>query len=455
MTSTSIVLENATVITVDPDLGDLDRADVLVSDGRIAAVGSDLGVADAERVDASGMIVLPGFVDTHRHTWQSAIRHSYGDVDPLTYFKDVLGGLGPSYAPEDVRVGTELGALSAVSAGTTTLLDWAHIQNSPEHTEAGIDALTSAGVRAVFGYGWPLTVDGRWTDASTLGHPREIRHLRAGRFASDNQLVTLAMAARGPEMAAPDVWRDDLLLARELGIRTSVHVGAYAHNARFRAVTQYQEAGLLGDDLTFVHCGHSSDLEIAAIADAGATVSLGVQCELNSTGIGDIPLDRLLHHGIRPSLSGDTETKCAGDMFTQMRMLFGYYRSWTGGGHSTLVEPPSLTLRDVLEFATIEGARALGLEQRIGSITPGKQADLVLLRATDLNLVPVSDAVAAVVLAAHEGNVDSVMVAGRFAKRDGRMVADTRRISALATESASRLLERLGRHQVREGAPRA
>lgn len=441
--SARVVIENATVVTVDPDLGDLDRAAVLITDGRITAVGSDLDVTDAERFDASGMIVLPGFVDTHRHTWQSAIRHSYGDVDPLTYFADVLGGLGPSYTPEDVRVGTELGAVSALSAGTTTLMDWAHIQNTPDHTEAGIDALVSAGGRAVFGYGWPLTADGRWTDASTLGHPQEIRRLRAGRFASDDQLVTMAMAARGPEMTTPEVWRADLLLARELGIRTSVHVGAYAHNARHRAVAQYDEAGLLGDDLTFVHCGHSTDAEIAAIARAGATVSLGVQCELNSAGIGDIPLDRLLHFGTRPSLSGDTETKCAGDMFTQMRMLFGYYRSWTGGGHSRLAEPPALTLRDVLEFATIDGARALGLDDRIGSITPGKQADLLLIRSTDLNLVPVSDPVAAVVLAAHEGNVDSVMVDGRFVKRAGRMRADPSPLQGRAEESRGRLLAKL------------
>lgn len=436
-----ILVANATVVTVDPGLGDLDGADILITDGTVTAVGHDLQVGDAHRIDASRLIVLPGFVDTHRHTWQTAIRHSYGDADPLTYFADVLGTVGPTYTPDDVRVGTELGAVAALSAGTTTLMDWAHIQNTPEHTEAGIEALASAGGRAVFGYGWPLTSDGRWTDASVLGHPAEIRRLREGRFSSDDQLLTLAMAARGPEMAAPEVWRDDLLLARELGIRTSVHVGAYAHNARHRAVMQYAAAGLLGEDLTFVHCGHSSDDELAAIAGAGATVSLGVQCELNSTGIGDIPLDRLLHHGIRPSLSGDTETKCAGDMFTQMRMLFGYYRSWVGGGHSRLEQPPAVTLRDVLEFATIEGARALGLDHRIGSITPGKQADLVFVRATDLNLVPVSDPVAAVVLAAHEGNVDAVMVGGRFLKRDGRMVADTNQITALATESGYRLID--------------
>jgi 5-methylthioadenosine/S-adenosylhomocysteine deaminase len=438
-----LLIENATVVTVDPDLGDLDRADILLTDGRITAVGTDLGVEDAERVDASARIVLPGFVDTHRHTWQSAIRHSYGDVDPLTYFADVLGTVGPTYTADDVRIGTELGAVAALSAGTTTLMDWAHIQNTPEHTQAGIDALASAGGRAVFGYGWPLTSDGRWTQASSLGHPQEIGRLREDRFASDDGLLTLAMAARGPEVTTPEVWRGDLLLARELGIRTSVHVGAYAHNARHHAVSQYAAAGLIAEDMTFVHCGNSTDAEISAIGDAGATVSLGVHCELNSAGIGDIPLDRLLHRGIQPSLSGDTETKCAGDMFTQMRMLFGYYRSWIGGGHSQLAEPPDLTLRDVLEFATIQGARALGLADRIGSITPGKQADLVFVRATDLNLAPVADPVAALVLAAHEGNVDAVMVNGRFAKRAGHMCADVQPLIARAASSHARLIGEL------------
>ena len=147
------------MVTVDPDLGDLDRADILITDGRVTAVQADLEIEGAESIDAAGLIVLPGFVDTHRHTWQTAIRHSYGDADPLTYFADMLGAVGPTYTPDDVRVGTELGAVSSLSAGTTTLMDWAHIQNTPEHTEAGIDALTSAGGRGVFGCGTTRSAD--------------------------------------------------------------------------------------------------------------------------------------------------------------------------------------------------------------------------------------------------------------------------------------------------------
>lgn len=415
------VLRGATVITLDHELGDFEQADVLIDGDTISMLAPHIEVADAATtVDATGMIAIPGFVDTHRHTWQSAIRHGYAELNPLQYFAEVLQGIGAAYTPDDVQIGTLLGAASALNAGTTTLVDWSHIQNSPEHSDAAIYALAESGIRAVFGHGWPLTDDDRWTNRSALRHPADIERLQKQYFAGDNALLTLAMAARGPEMTLPSIWRDDLQLARDLGLRTSVHVGAYPHNAAHHAVAQYDDVGLLGDDMTFVHCCRCTNDELKMIAAAGASVSLGVHCEMNSQGIGDIPLDRMLSMGLRPSLSGDTETKCTADMFTQMRLLYAYYRSWRGGGHSTVPTPQDLTLRDVLEFATIEGARAVGLDHRIGTLTPGKQADIVLIRATDVNLAPVLDPVAAVVLAAHEGNVDSVLVAGTFVKANGR-----------------------------------
>ncbi|MDT0307531.1 amidohydrolase family protein [Streptomyces sp. DSM 44917] len=411
------------VLTMDPALGELPAADVLVTDGTIHAVGTGLTPPPgAEVLDATGTIVMPGFTDTHRHTWQTAVRHAYADIDPLQYFAEMLGPIGAAYSPEDTYTGTLLGALSALDAGITTLVDWAHVMNTPDHADASVQALAESGIRAVFAHGWPLTPE--WTRDSALPHPADIRRVRERWFASGEGLLTLAMAARGPEMARPEVWRADLRLARELGLRTTVHVGAYAHNAGRRAVAGMARAEALGPDLTFVHCCRCDDDELAMIADAGASVSLGVHCELNSTGMGDIPLDRLLAAGVRPGLSGDTETKCAGDLFTQMRLLLAYYRSWTGGGHSRLPgEPPALTTRDVLEFATLAGARAAGLADRTGSLTPGKQADILLIRAGDLNLAPVTDPAAAVVLAAHPGNVDTVLVGGRTLKRGGRLLA--------------------------------
>lgn len=440
----ALIIRDAAVLTMDSGLGDFDRADILVEDDTIRAVGAIPPGTDGEIIDGRGMIAFPGFVDTHRHTWQSAIRHSYADRDPAQYFAEVLRGTGAAYTPADVRIGNLLGAISAISMGTTTLFDWSHIQNSPAHSDSAIAGLRESGIRAVFGHGWPLTDDGRWTADSSLSHPADIRRVQAEHFRPDSPLLSLAMAARGPEMASEKVWLGDLELARELGIRSSIHVGAYAHNAVHAAVRQMHDAGVLHSDLTFVHCCRSGSDELTMIAECGASVSLGAHCEMNSQGIGHIPLDRLLQRRIRPSLSGDTETKCSGDMFTQMRMLFGHHRSWMGGGNSEV--PPAeaaLTLRDVLEFATVEGARAIGQDSRIGTLTPGKQADIVLIRATDLNLAPVMDPVAAVVLAAHEGNVDTVLVAGRRRKSGGQLVdIDTDAIVGAARDSQQAILRR-------------
>ncbi|MBV9748445.1 MAG: amidohydrolase family protein [Acetobacteraceae bacterium] len=443
MSDRPVLIEGGWVVSMDPAVGDLRGGDVLVENGRIAAVGMRLPAsADAERIDAREMIVIPGLIDTHRHTWQSCVRHRYADIDPLQYFAEMLGARGAAYRPEDVRVGTLLGAVAALEAGTTTLLDWSHVQNTPEHADAAIAGLAEAGIRGIFGHGWPLTDARSWTLRSTRPHPPDIRRLRRQYFASDDQLLTLAMAARGPEMTDAATWQADLALARELGLRSTVHVGAYPHNARHAAVRQMHAAGALGPDITFVHCSRCAEDEIRMMADGGVTVSLGVHTEMNSQGIGDIPLDRLLAAGLRPSLSGDTETKCTGDMFTQMRQLLAYYRSWMGGGHSRADgAPATLTTRDVFEFATIRGAEATGLAGKVGSLTPGKQADIVLVRGTDLNLAPVSDPVAAVVLAAHPGNVDGVFVAGKAVKRAGRMLrGDLERLRAAAQASQDYVL---------------
>ncbi|WP_278652215.1 amidohydrolase family protein [Pandoraea pnomenusa] len=443
MNKRRLLLKGGWVLSMDPAIGDLRVGDVLIEGDSILAVSPKIGNVDAECIDAQGTIVLPGFVDTHRHTWQSCVRHRYADIDPQIYFAEMLGAKGAAFRPEDVHVATMLGAVAALEGGITTMLDWSHVQNSPEHADAAITGLRDANIRGVFAHGWPLVDGASWMFDSQRRHPDDIRRLRTRYFSSDDQLLTLAMAARGPEMARREVWQDDLRLARELGIRSSIHMGAYARNGTVRAIAQMHDAGVLGDDLTFVHCCFSGADEIAMMADAGVSASLGVHCELNAQGIGDIPFDRLLAVGIRPSLSGDTETKCSGDMFTQMRHAFAYYRSWMGGNHSRVPNAPAtLSMRDVLEFATIAGARANGLDHKVGSLTPGKQADIVMIRGDDLNLTPVSDAIGAVVLAAHPGNVDSVFVGGRAMKRRGQMIGvDLDVLRARARASQQYILE--------------
>ena len=448
------IIENVAVLSLDEQIGELNGATITIEGGRIASIlptparrGTSPEAAEGSQIiDGSGLIAMPGFVDTHRHTWQSAIKHSYAELDPRVYFAEVLKGLGASYQPEDVYAGNKLGSYAALSSGTTTLFDWSHVQNSPEHTDAAIAGLRESGIRAVFGHGWPTSPDDSWTNNSLRPHPQDIRRVQK-EFFSDGALddrISLAMVVRGPEEAAEEIWQDEIRLARELGLRISVHAGAYGRNANAAAVQQYADAGLLGPDMTFVHCNHLTDQELRHIADSGGTVSLGVHCEMNSQGIGEIPFHRLLQAGIRPSLSGDTETKCTGDMFTQMRMLWAYHRSTlTRLGPTEAARRPSVTMRDILRYATLEGAKAIGQESDIGSLSPGKRADILLIDTNAVNLGPVQDPAASIVLAAHEGNVRHVRVGGNFVKRNGVLTGiDTVALVEQARNSQQGLLER-------------
>lgn len=434
------LIKAGTLITMagaDPSVGD-----VLIENGRIKAIGRSIEVDDAELIEAHRKIVMPGFVDTHRHTWQTCVRHICADAPADQYFGGFLPRKGPRYRPEDVHVGNLLGALGAIDSGITTMLDWSQIQNSPEHSDAAIAGLQDSGIRAIFAHSIPMVDFESWAIESRHSHPSDIRRLRETTLSSDDALVTLAMGARGPEMAADGAWKADLALARELGIRSSIHMGAFPFNGAKRAITQMHEAGLLGPDLTFIHCSCCADEEFKMMADAGVTVSLGVNVEQNCQGIGDIPFDRLLAAGIRPSLSGDAEALGCSDMFTQMRQAIGYYRSWMGGGHSRTADAPvTLTSRDALEFATIRGAEANGLADKVGSLEVGKAADIIFIRRDDINLTPVNDPLAAVVHGAHPGNVDTVMVAGRILKRNGVLTyADLSSVKDRALRSQQHIL---------------
>ena len=419
-----LLIECGTLITMDPDSAAIGPNRILVEDGKILAVAPYLEAPDAERIDARDMIVLPGFIDTHRHTWQSCLRHRCVDIYPtINYFQEMMYKRGPRYRPEDVWIGNYLGAVSAIDGGVTTMFDWSQVQNSPEHSDAAVDALWQSGIRGVFGHGWSLADPSYRAANSTQHHPHDITRLRRDYFTSDDALLTLAMAGRGPEIASREVWMADLKLARELGIRSSIHMGAHKPSGAKRAIAQMQAEDMLGPDLTFVHCNCCHDDELQMIADHGVTVSLGVNVELNSIGIGDIPLDRLLSLGVKPSLSGDTETLGSADMFSQMRSALAAYRAFVGNGHSTAKDaPPTITTDDVLAYATVEGARANGLLHKTGTITLGKAADIIMLRLGDINILPVIDPVASIVSGCHPGNVDTVMVEGRILKRGGRLV---------------------------------
>ncbi|MGD8339285.1 MAG: amidohydrolase family protein [Gammaproteobacteria bacterium] len=430
-TDYSTLIKGGYLLTLDPELGDLAEADVLIEKDKIAAVGKDLEASPRSNViDARGCIVMPGFVDTHRHTWQTPVRGVLPSCTLDQYFAGMLDNIGIQYRPDDVYIANLMGALEALNGGITTLLDWSHINNSPEHSDAAIHGLAESGIRAIYGHGVPVGAE--WWSYSDKKHPEDIRRIRKEYFSSDDQLLTLALAARAPGNTTPEVAQHDWELARDLDIRISVHVGMRLTGVHVNHVKSLNELKLMGPDTTYIHCTDSTDEELDLIASTGGTASVAPYVEM-LMGHGVPPTGRLVARGVRPSLSIDVVSSVPGDMFTQMRTALVQERILAFTDTPDVAFAPTLTHRDVLEFATIDGARSCALDHKIGSLTPGKQADVILIRTDQVNVAPVVDPVATVVIAADTSNVDTVIVAGHIVKHHGRLMR----------VDLSRLLQRL------------
>jgi 5-methylthioadenosine/S-adenosylhomocysteine deaminase len=438
------VIRHATVVSMDPAVGDFADADILVEGQKIVAIRPGIDASDAEEIDATGRIAIPGFVDTHRHTWQCLLRNAAADWSLPQYFAGVRGVMGGLYTPDDMLVANKLGGLEALNAGITTLYDWSHNNNSPDHADAAVQGLREAGLRAVFGYG---NANKEWIPPSTLPTDlADVARIRRTTLASDDALVTMALAVRGPQYTTLDLTEQEFRAARELGIRITMHVGDGLWGMQ-RPVGQLHERGLLGPDVTHVHCNTLADDENRLIAESGGTASIAPEVELNM-GHGNLATLSLLRHGCRPSISIDVCCSVGGEMFTQMRTLMAATR---GAAHAAamaerkFVDPLPVSTRDVLEFATLQGARTCGLEKITGSLTPGKQADIVLIETDALNMFPVNNPVGAVVMDAHVGNVESVLVAGRVVKRGGRLVGvDLAEVRRQTEAAVSGLFARAG-----------
>ena len=439
---TKTLIRGGTVITMDPQLGDLPQGDVLIEDGKIAGIEQHID-ADAEVVDASGRIVIPGFIDTHRHTWEAAIRGCAPNATLDDYFVEVLDTFAPAYRAEDVYASNVAGSLECLNAGITTLVDWSHINNTPEHPDAAIRGLQETGIRAQYAYGSANTsLSDYWFESKIAIPAEDVRRVREMYFSSDTGLLTMGLATRGPGFCVEDVVRSEWSLARDLGIPITVHVAMGRVAGRFGMIKQLSEYGLLGPDTTYIHCCYFSEEEWRLVADSGGTISVAPQVEVQM-GHGWPPVMKAIEYGLAPSLSIDVVTTAPGDMFTEIRSAFGTERArvnaecWQA---DTPVPDTMLTARQMLEMATINGAGVAGLGDRTGSLTPGKRADVVLIDARALNVAPVIDPVAAVTLCADVSNVEAVLVDGQFRKRDGKLVGDVDRARNLVEASRDYLL---------------
>jgi cytosine/adenosine deaminase-related metal-dependent hydrolase len=441
------LIRGATVVTMDKQ-GDLPRADILVRDDRIVDIAPSIAAPDVEVVDAAGCIVIPGLVNAHMHTWQTALRGVAANWTLLEYFQKMHAGLATAFQPQDLFIATRMGALNQLNCGTTTLADWCHNNPTPAHNDAAIDGLLSTGIRAAYFHGTPKPdpKPGQ-TPFWEVPHPRA----EVERLAKNHQghaLLSIHAAVLGPHYSTLEVAMHDFRMARELGLIASMHQGGGAARTP-DGWEKLEAAGLLGPNINIVH-GHAlDDTQLQRFCDLGMSFSAAAESEM-SQGHGHPLTGRLRQFGRAPSLGVDLESVLSGDMFTQARVALGIQRSLDNVAyrqqHGTIPPTSTITTREALSWITIEGARMLQQQDRIGSLAAGKQADLVVIRASDLNMQPVHDAVSAVVFQTSLANVDSVMVAGRWKKRAGQLVGVEGLDKDLATlrESGAKIVRAMG-----------
>jgi 5-methylthioadenosine/S-adenosylhomocysteine deaminase len=420
-----ILIKSGNIVSMDKAVGDLPHGDILIEGDKITGIAARIDATDAEVVDAADMIVLPGLINGHLHTGQTGLRGLAADWTVAQYMQAMHRGLATLYRPDDIYLGNLMGALNQINNGVTTLVDWCHNNPTPDHTDAAIRGLEESGIRALFLHGSPKPdpKPGQKHFSEMPMPRREVERLLGTRFAGGDGLISFGLAILGPYYSTYDVTREDIALARELGLLASMHVGGGTGKVP-DGFERLLAEGLIDGTVTVVHGNDIPPAVVRRMVERGATFTVTAEIELQM-GYGD-PLTGLLHACNAPvSIGTDVEPAVGSDMFTCMRMTLQHdrHRGIMAALAATGARPQTsaLTARDALSWITTGAAQIARLDGTVGSLTPGKQADIVMLRASDINLVPANDTVGCVVMQANPGNVDSVMIAGKFVKRGGRL----------------------------------
>ncbi|NIB40821.1 amidohydrolase family protein [Pseudomaricurvus alkylphenolicus] len=417
-----ILLKDGVVLTMDSKLGDFDKADVLIRGSKIAAVGKNLPASDGvEMIDASNHIIMPGFIDTHHHNYQRVLINQMSNALLSDYVRDIYTDIGVNqfFRAEDAYIGQLLSGLSALNHGITTVVDLSSVEPTIENNDASIKGLHESGVRAVFCHG-----------------RQDFERLNKTHFSNNDGLLSLGFNTYLTE--------SDIHFAREAGVPIVSHVVPWFNPEFSNIVVSLGKKGLLGPDITFIHCTELTDAAWKTIADHGVHVSIASPIEMVMRH-GMPPIQKALDLGIRPSLSSDVDGTMTQSPFAMMRSIFTLQRMLINQrslqGEEKL--PELLTTRETIELATVNGSKANGLENKIGTLTPGKEADIIMLTTDALNVMPMNNAYGSIVSTMDSSNVDAVFVAGKARKWDGKMLdIDIERVTDLARNSRDYLFSK-------------
>ncbi|KRP88975.1 cytosine deaminase [Bradyrhizobium yuanmingense] len=442
------LIRSATVISMDDAIGDLSTGDVLVEGSRIAEVRPSIdAAADTAVVDGRGRIVIPGLINAHMHTWQTGLRGFAANWTLLEYFRRMHAGLATVFRPDDIYIATLVGALNQINHGVTTMVDWCHNNPTSDHTDAAVRGLIESGIRAAFFHGSPKPEPKPGEPHfSEVPHPRrEVERLLAGPLADSDGLVTLGLAILGPHYSTLDVAMHDFRLARELNLIASMHQGGGPAKTP-DGWEKLLEAGLVGPGINIVHGNDLPDDLLDRLVDLGVSFSVTPENEMIQ-GHGFPITGRLLKRGVRPTVGIDLESVLAGDLLSVARVALSMQRALDNAesrkASGAIPATTTIPVREALRWVTTEGARMLGRGHQIGSLTPGKLADLVIINASDLNLHPVHDPIATVVMQTSLANIEAVMIGGAWKKRNGRLLVD-------GLETKKELLAQSGRRLVQD-----
>ena len=427
-----ILLKGGTIITMDEKLGDIAKGDILIEGKKIVAIGGELNPAGATVIDAANTIIIPGFVDCHRHSWEGQLRRINPNAATLDAYSAATHlSFAKAYRPEDMYVGNLITALGCIDAGITCIIDNSHNSRSAAHSDMAIRALFDSGIRGVHAAGGPQAGD--WDHQL----PQDLARLQKQFFSSTDQLVTLRIFA-GPV-------REQWAYARSLGLRITME---FQGQAMGKIIDQFADEKLLGPDLTFNHCGNLPESTWQNLKNNNVTIDVCPRSDSQyGLGEGFPAYQHAIDHGMKPGFSVDNETSYSTDMFMEMRTAFHIQRAVaTNRKLNGDQNPPApVSVRDVLTCATVNGAVCAGLSDKIGSLAPGKEADIVMIRTDTVNLYPSNNALGTVVAAADRGNVDTVIIGGVIRKQHGRLLGfDMAKFKKMADDSRAYLFGKVG-----------